>query len=85
MPFLTLKYTRADGDAIKLSEPLYDWLLLTDAIRSQKTIQLHFEEGEDASRMWISYAYIYRKTPESLLEVLKECAQYSELCRVWVN
>ena len=85
MPFLTLTYTRGDGDTITLAEPLQDWLLLTDAIRRQKTIQLHFEENEDASRMWISYAYVYQETPESLLEVLKECAQYSELFRIWVK
>ena len=85
MPFLTLRYTREDGDTIKLAEPLQDWLLLTDAIRRQKTIQLHFEKSENTSCMWISYTYVYQDTPASLLEVLKECAQYSELSRIWVN
>ncbi|MEC9228691.1 MAG: hypothetical protein VYA21_07655 [Verrucomicrobiota bacterium] len=84
MRYLTLQYTRKNGNAINLIEPLQDWLLLVDAIRNNKTIQLHFEQGEDALNMWIPFAYVFDNTPESLLEILKECASYSDFCKVCV-
>ena len=84
MPYVHLPFRMSpDGNTI-LDDDLRDWCHVVGTILKKKRIELHFVDENDRDSMWITFCYHYDGSQECLLKILKDCAAYSKIFKVWV-